>query len=268
MLQLYYQSSRLLVVVHALLETKLALTKPNSRQPWFLVAEHNGVNLAQSWGHHALVLSEAILITTISQPELDLMSTAPDTMFSMITFATVYVLMSKWNVYENAGQHMPGSSDSILARTIERLLQIACSPDHFAAKCARLIEAGVLSFKKKIERSEMQPKEFSTPLVQHFTSHNRADFASSSGASRSGSASASSSGGVGTGACAAGSPVAGINTAGSFVPSPMDPQHSFPNPPMSDPGYFMSSDIMLDNEFWSSFMLTFSDGNGMGGMMR
>ncbi|KAH0840187.1 hypothetical protein J3R83DRAFT_1182 [Lanmaoa asiatica] len=254
-LHIYYQSCRLLVLVHALMETKLVLTKADSQIPWFLVAEHNGVNLAHSWGHHALVLSEAILIATISRPELALMSTAPDSLFSMITFATIFVLLSKWSVLENAGQQMPGSSDSILAKTIERLSLIACSPDHFPAKCARLIEAGVLSFKRKIERSEREPKEFSRPVVQHFTTSTRGEFGSSS-ASRS----ASVSDGMRTG-YAAGSPAAGVNAGGSLAPGPMDPQNTFPNLLMSDPNYFMGSDIFFDNDFWSSFMSNPPDGN-------
>ncbi|KAG9317720.1 hypothetical protein JVU11DRAFT_1936 [Chiua virens] len=193
-LHIYYQSCRLLILVHALMETKLTLTKSDSHNPWFLVAEHNGVNLAQCWGHQALVISEAILITTISQLEPALMSTAPDSVFSMITFATIFVILSKWSVLENAGQQMPGSSDSILTRTIEKLSLVACSPDHFAAKCARVIESGVLSFKRKIERSQTEMKEFSKPVVRHFTTSTRADVSSAS-ASRS----ASVSSGMGTG---------------------------------------------------------------------
>lgn len=246
------------------METKLTLTKFDSQNPWFLVAEHNGVNLAQSWGHHALVLSEAILIATISRPELALMSTAPDSLFSMITFATIFVILSKWSVFENAGQHMPGSSDSILTRTIERLSLIACSPDHFAAKCARLIEAGVLSFKRKVEGSAKEPKEFSRPVVQHFTTSTRGEFGSSN-ASRSGSVSS----GMGTGGYVAGSPAAGVNTGSGLAPGPMDSQqHTFPNVLMSDPNYFMGSDIFFDNDFWSSFMSNPPDGNGMNMMGR
>ncbi|KAG8218913.1 hypothetical protein J3R82DRAFT_4596 [Butyriboletus roseoflavus] len=261
MLHIYYQSCRLLVLVHALMETKLTLTKSDSQNPWFLVAEHNGVNLAQSWGHHALVLSEAILIATISRPELALMSAAPDSLFSMITFATIFVILSKWSVLENAGQQMAGSSDSILAKIIERLSLIACSPDHIAAKCARIIEAGVLSFNRRIERSEREQKEFSRPIVQHFTTTTRAEFGSS-GTSRS----ASVSSGMGTGGYAAGSPATGVSAGGGLTP--MDPQHTFSNILTSDQNYFMGSDIFFDNDFWSSFMSSHLDGNGMNMMGR
>lgn len=243
------------------METKLSLNKAGSQNPWFLLAEHNGVNLAQSWGHQALVLSEAILIATISLPEPALMSTAPDSLFSMITFATIFVMLSKWSVLEHAGQQMPGSSDSILARTIERLSLIACSRDHFAAKCARLIETGVISFKRKIERSAMELKEYSKPIVQHFTTSTRAEFSSLS-ASRS----ASVSSGMGTGVYAAGSPATGVNTGGNMAPGPMDSQHIFSNFPINDSNYFMGPDIFFDNDFWSSFMLNPTDGNGMGMM--
>ncbi|KAF8450221.1 hypothetical protein L210DRAFT_3387413 [Boletus edulis BED1] len=241
MLQVYYQSCRLLVLVHALMQAKIALGKTSTQGTWFLSAEHNGVNLAQSWGHQALVLSEAILIATISRSELALMSTAPDSLFSMITLATIFVLLSKWNVLENIGQQMPGSSDSILAKIIERLSLIACSPDHFAAKCARLIEAGVLSFRRRSERSEPEPKVFSRPVVRHFTEY---------GPSRRGSV----SNGMDTGGYAAGSSTTGVNTGGCLPPGPVEPQYTLPNLPMSDPNYFVNSDIFFDNDFWSTFM--------------
>lgn len=241
------------------METKLTLNKVDNQDPWFLLAEHGGVNLASSWGHQALVLSEAILIATISLPEPAFMSTAPDSLFSMITFATIFIMLSKWSVLEHAGQQMPGSSDSILARTIERLSLIACSRDHFPAKCARLIETGVISFKRKMERSAMESKEYSRPIVQHFTTSTRAEFSSLSG-----SRSASVSSGMGTGAYAAGSPATGVNTGGGLPPGLVDPPHSFPNFPMnSDSSYFMGPDIFFDNDFWSSFMLNPTDGNGM-----
>ena len=240
MLQVYYQSCRLLVLVHAIMEIKYALIKTEGQDAWFLAAEHNGVNLARSWGHHALVLSEAILIAVISRSELALMSTAPDSLFSMITLAAIFVILSKWSVLENIGQQMPGSSDPILARIIERLSLIACSPDHFAAKCARLIESGVLSFRKKSERLEPEPKAFSRPVMRHFTEYGPS------------SRSASVSNGMGTSGYAGGSSVAGVSSGGSLA-SAIDP-YTMPNIPMGDPNYFMGSDIFFDNEFWTTFM--------------
>ena len=224
------------------MQAKLALNKPDVQGPWFLAAEHNGVNLAQSWGHHALVLSEAILIATISRSELAMMSTAPDSLFSMITLAAIFVILSKWNVYENIGQQMPGSSDSILARIIERLSLIACSPDHFAAKCARLIEGGVLSFRKKTERSELGPNVFSKPVLRHFTEYGPTN------------RTASVPNGMGTSGYASGSSAGGVDAGSSLTPGPIDPQYTFLNVPMSDPNYFMSSDIFFDDDFWSAFM--------------
>lgn len=222
------------------MEIKYALIKTEGQDAWFLAAEHNGVNLARSWGHHALVLSEAILIAVISRSELALMSTAPDSLFSMITLAAIFVILSKWSVLENIGQQMPGSSDPILARIIERLSLIACSPDHFAAKCARLIESGVLSFRKKSERLEPEPKAFSRPVMRHFTEYGPS------------SRSASVSNGMGTSGYAGGSSVAGVSSGGSLA-SAIDP-YTMPNIPMGDPNYFMGSDIFFDNEFWTTFM--------------
>ncbi|OAX43229.1 hypothetical protein K503DRAFT_708912 [Rhizopogon vinicolor AM-OR11-026] len=232
MLQVYYQSCRLLVLVHALMETKMVISKCDKQNPWFLVAEHNGINLARSWGHHALVLSEGILITALSRPELALLSAAPDNFFSMITLATLFVILSKWSVMENAGEQLPGSSDSILARTIDRLRQVSAAPDHVPAKCARVIEAGVLSFRRRV--SEKDTREFSQPLLEHFDTAAR-DFRER----------------VSAPAAPSGYPAEQLY---SQIPQ------SFPSFPINDPNYFMNSDIFLDNDFWSSFMSNLSEG--------
>ncbi|KIK98214.1 hypothetical protein PAXRUDRAFT_134672 [Paxillus rubicundulus Ve08.2h10] len=260
MLQVYYQSCRLVVLVHALMETKAAITKTGSQNPWFLVAEHSGVNLARTWGQQALRLSEGILITALSRPESALLTSAPDNFFSMITLATIFVILSKWSVFENCGEQLPGSSDPILTRVIERLLLIACSPDHIAAKCARVIGAGLRSFRRKLEKSE-DPKEFSSTMLQHFSSAAREPDVSGEGAgSRS-----SGQGAVGyTGETAGAGGLAGQEGLGGGT----YPQQTFPNLAMTDPNYFMNSDIFLDSEFWSSFMANLADGSGMGTMMR
>ncbi|KIJ20469.1 hypothetical protein PAXINDRAFT_67476 [Paxillus involutus ATCC 200175] len=266
MLQVYYQTCRLVVLVHALMETKAAITKTDSQNPWFLVAEHSGVNLARTWGQQALGLSEGILITALSRPELALLSSAPDNFFSMITLATIFVILSKWSVFENCGEQLPGSSDPILARVVERLSLIACSPDHIAAKCARVIGAGLRSFRRKLEKSE-EPKEFSRPMLQHFSSAAREFGVSGEGAgSRS-----SGQGAVGypDGTTrAAGGPTGHGAIPGGGLGAGMYPHQNFPNLAMTDPNYFMNSDIFLDSDFWSSFMGNLADGNGMGMMKR
>lgn len=236
MLQVYYQSCRLLVLVHALIETKTVISKCDQQNPWFLVAEHNGINLGRSWGHQALVLSEGILITALSRPELVLLSAAPDNFFSMLTLATFFVILSKWSVMENACEQLPGSSDSILARTIDRMQQVSAAPDHVPAKCARVIEAGVLSFRKRSSEKSEADSQLSRPLLEHF------DTAARNFRER-----------------------VSAPTAHSGYPTEQQYPHtqqSFPSFPINDPNYFMNSDIILDNDFWSSFMSNLSDGKG------
>ncbi|KAH7887473.1 hypothetical protein F5I97DRAFT_1966044 [Phlebopus sp. FC_14] len=278
-LQVYYQSCRLIVLVHALMETKITISLRDSQTPWFLVAEHNGINLARSWGHHALVLSEGILVTALSRPELVLLSSAPDNFFRMITFAAIFVILCKWSVLENAGEQLPGSSDPVLARTIDRLSMIACAQDHIAAKCARVIEAGVVSFRRKMEEERGPTKEFSKPMMQHFSmtayscdregGRGRNTSTGSSGTDCGGGG-----GGGGTSAAAAeahgGPSMSGGYADGGMGPGPgghpgmyPHPPHMFPSFPTNyDPNYFMNSDIFWDNDFWSSFMANLSDGGG------
>jgi hypothetical protein len=183
------------------------------------------------------VLSEGILITALSRPELVLLSAAPDNFFSMLTLATFFVILSKWSVMENAGEQLPGSSDSILARTIDRMQQVSAAPDHVPAKCARVIEAGVLSFRKRSsEKSEVDSRELSRPLLEHF------DTAARNFRERVSAPAAHS----------------GYTTEQQYPHA----QQSFPSFPINDPNYFMNSDIILDNDFWSSFMSNLSDGKG------
>ncbi|EGO02210.1 hypothetical protein SERLA73DRAFT_178032 [Serpula lacrymans var. lacrymans S7.3] len=234
MLQVIYQWCRLLFLVHALMETKNIISKHHHEIPWFLLAEHNGINLARSWGQQALVLSEGILITSLSRPELALLSSAPDNFFSMITLATFFVVLSKWSMLQNTGEQLPGSSDSILAKTIERLSQVACSPDHAPARCAQLINACVLSFRRRAsEKTESEPLERSALILEHFNTAAR-NFTER---------------------------VASTSSPSPFVTGEGMSQ-VFPSSfPINDPNYFMNSDIFLDNNFWASFMANLSEGS-------
>lgn len=235
-----------------MMELKRVYENDDLEEPWHEVAEHNGVKIVSSWGLRALVLSEEVLIIMLSQPEMGLLSAAPDNFFSMISLATLYVILSKWSSAEHTGEALAGSSDSLLARTVDRLSLVSCSPDHSAGKCARVIEEGVSSVRRKLAsgvshrpgRPRVQQQHPSAP--QKYMMGIDGDAANPNTPPNN-----AYMDGV------AGPPH-------SMVPHyhPMDLQHTLPSFPMNDPNFF-NSEIFFDNEFWSSFMANLSDENGL-----
>lgn len=248
MLRIYCLTTRLLVLIHAMMELKRVYEDDDREELWFDIAEHNGVKLVMSWGTRALVVAEEILITMLSQPETNLLSAAPDNFFAMISLATLYVILSKWSSAEDKGEPLPGSSDSLLARTADRLALVSCSPDHSAGKYARVIEEGVLSVQRKLANFVPRCPSRSTRLQQHpnapphnHTIGNHRDTVHTNMP-----------------------PNSGRTEPHPVAPQghPMHLQHTLPSFPMNDPNYF-NSEFFFDNEFWSSFMANLSDENGL-----
>ncbi|KAL4076253.1 hypothetical protein V8B97DRAFT_2028809 [Scleroderma yunnanense] len=253
MLRIYYLTLRLLVLLHGVIEVKKVYEGDDTEEPWFEVVELNGVKLVVSWGSRCLVLAEGVLITLLSQSDTSLLSSAPDNFFAMISLATLYVILSKWSTAQKTKESLAGSSDSLLARTVDRLALIACSPDHSAAKCARVIEEGVLSVRRKLAngdprhfcRSTWQQQHSNTP-PQNYAMESHRDTVYSNVHSSSGF------------------PDSGAGQPHSAVlhSHPTNLQHTLPSFPMNDPSYF-NSEVFFDNEFWSSFMANLSDENGL-----
>ena len=111
-----------------------------------MLTEYNGVSLAALWGQEAIALAEKILSSALSRPELKQLSTAPDVFFGLLSFAAAFLVISKITTFQNYRTHLPGSSDALLTKIVDRLLEVACSSDHAPAKCARLISALMRGF--------------------------------------------------------------------------------------------------------------------------
>lgn len=253
MLRIYCLTMRLLVLLHAMMELKRVYEEDDREEPWFEIAEHDGIKPVMSWGARALVVAEEVLITMLSRHEIGLLSAAPDNFFAMISLATLFVILSKWSSAENRGEPLPGSSDSLLARTVERLTLVSCSPDHGAGKYARVIEEGVLSVRRKLANSDPRHPSRSTRLQQHpdapphsHTIGNHRDTVHPNMPPNSGRI----DGGAG--------PPHLVAPQGH----PTHLQHTLPSFPMNDPNYF-NSEFFFDNEFWSSFVANLSDQNGL-----
>ena len=89
-LKIYYYSCRLLFL-HHVLRTMRHVVQHDSDRRWYRHTEHNGVNIAQLWGHQALLLAEEMLSSAISRSDLEQLGSAPDIIFALLCFAAAFL---------------------------------------------------------------------------------------------------------------------------------------------------------------------------------
>jgi hypothetical protein len=224
-LKIYHHICRLLFIHHCLHETRRIVAVDPARQgrPWYLVAEYNGINVTRHWGQEALLLADDILSCTIIQPESNQLGSAPDNVFAMVGFAATFIVMCKISVYQSHGELISGSSDGLLAKVIDRLLLAACSPDHAPAKCAQLIKKLVASYEARTMKCSGAPEHLEPQAMSHNISSER---------------------------------TSAINQEPESVLS-VEPGFDAPLPDYGislDLNRLMNSDVMLDSDFWASFM--------------
>jgi len=221
-LKIYYYAGRLLFLHHILCQMRRVVQNGSDRL-WYQHTEHNGVKVAAVWGHQALLLAEEMLSSAVSRPDL---STAPDNVFVLISWGAAFLVICKCAVHQIHGSHLPGSSDALLAKIIDRLSRLACGPDHAPAKCAQLLSALVGTYKARTSNRGPECDLSDLNAGHHAASE-------------------------GTSTAEHGSMAAGP----SEVEQPSN--YDMPWPSLGsgvDLEQFMNSDIILDSEFWSSFM--------------
>ena len=107
----------------------------------------------------ALTSAEAILTAILSIKDKELLATAPDSVYAMISFATGYITTSKLLVLQSKTlRSIPGVSDELLARTIKCLQQISLSADDNASRCARVISGFVDAWNENLNAHTMNEK--------------------------------------------------------------------------------------------------------------
>ncbi|KAJ7845911.1 hypothetical protein B0H13DRAFT_1730930 [Mycena leptocephala] len=140
MLLLQYNCCRLLIIHHALREARTAYEREKPLTPWY-AAEIKGHHISLYWGHQALISAEAVLTTFLTPSDLTLLSTAPDNLYVMIGFAATWIFVSNFSLLHLGKGQVGGASERLQSMTIERLKQIAHSPDHAAARCGHVLGA-------------------------------------------------------------------------------------------------------------------------------
>jgi len=149
MLLVCYFSCRLLILHRALREGRLKYRNYDTILTWCTQFVHNDVNLAVAWGHEAFKTAVSVLRTFVSQSEVALISTAPDIVFTLVSYAATFVIISKLILCDDHTEHLSASSDVLLAKTIERLFEAAYTPEHHPARCARLIASSLTTLERR-----------------------------------------------------------------------------------------------------------------------
>jgi len=107
---------------------------------------HTGCGFALSCARDALASTEALLTAVLSIKDTELLATAPDSVFAMISFAAAHLTTSRFLIIQSkAVRYLPSVGEELLARTVKRLQQVSLSVNDNASRCARVI-SGFLEF--------------------------------------------------------------------------------------------------------------------------
>lgn len=157
MLTVYYYFCRLTFLVHTLRHMRMYIPPAVAERAGTMffsskVNTRTGCGFALTCARDALSSSEALLTTILSIKDRNLLATAPDSVFAMISFAAAHLTMSRFFVLQStATRHFPGVSGELLARTIKCLHQVSLSTDDNASRSARVISGFVDLWNEKQE---------------------------------------------------------------------------------------------------------------------
>jgi len=105
----------------------------------------------------ALASAESLLTTILSIADTELLATAPDSVYAMISFAAAFVTTAKFLFLQSRGmRHFPGASDELLARTVNRLQGVSLYADDNASRCARVISRFVDTWHEKLSAHDAE----------------------------------------------------------------------------------------------------------------
>ncbi|KAJ7481454.1 hypothetical protein FB451DRAFT_129074 [Mycena latifolia] len=148
MLILQFHACRLLMMHHAIRETRTVHERDRPLTPWYQVRTE-GHCISLFWGVTALVSAEAVLTAFLAPSDLALLTTAPDNLYVMVGFAATWIFVSNFSVHQLSGNRMGGASERLQALTIERLNQIAHAPDHAAGRCGHVLGALLAAWERR-----------------------------------------------------------------------------------------------------------------------
>ncbi|KAJ7628374.1 hypothetical protein FB45DRAFT_748179 [Roridomyces roridus] len=153
MLALQYHACLLLIMHHALRETRTVIERDNPLTPWYQVRAGDHC-VALFWGRSALIASEVVLTIFLTPTDLTLLSTAPDNIYVMVAFAATWIYVSNFSIHQFAGEKLGGASELLQSMTIARLNEIAHSTDHAAARSGHVLNALLSAWERRQQRTK------------------------------------------------------------------------------------------------------------------
>ncbi|KAJ3772884.1 hypothetical protein FB446DRAFT_772141 [Lentinula raphanica] len=152
MLNILVSTCRLLVLYQTFLSAReyFVRTGNDANPRWFHEVRPHGLPILISWGRETMAVAESILVQVLEM-DFRLLGTSPDYIFNMIAFAASYVLGSKFLVLQTLGVNLPGSTERLLSKCIDRLHQCCYSPDSAARKCAVLMTEMLILWENKLD---------------------------------------------------------------------------------------------------------------------
>ncbi|KAK0193450.1 hypothetical protein F5146DRAFT_1030703 [Armillaria mellea] len=137
MLFLLLQCCRLLVLYHAIF---IARHVTSTTHRWFLEIQPNGLNIIPVWSKECFSIGEAILVSLLKSDK-NLLSTTPDVLFTMMSFAGGLLVGSKLLMMDKNKVEFLGCGDALYEQSIQALCDASVSPDHAARRCSVLMAA-------------------------------------------------------------------------------------------------------------------------------
>ncbi|KAI9513363.1 hypothetical protein F5148DRAFT_972145 [Russula earlei] len=144
MLVVNFYFCRLTFLIHTLRNLRMHIPPATiaSGGPMFFSSKiaRTGCGYALACARDALASAEALLTTILSIKEEELLATAPDSVFAMISFAAAHLTTSRFLILQSkVMRHLPGVSEQLLERTVKCLHQISLSTDDNASRCAHVV---------------------------------------------------------------------------------------------------------------------------------
>lgn len=160
MLVVYFYFCRLAFAVHTLHHMRIHMppSTPCGGAVFFTSKlSRSGCGFALICARDALASAESLLATILSIADAELLATAPDSVYAMISFAAAYVTTAKFLCLQSRGmRHLPGASDELLARTVNRLQRVSLCADDNASRCARVVSRFVDTWYEKMSAHDAE----------------------------------------------------------------------------------------------------------------
>jgi hypothetical protein len=148
MMLVLYLSCRMLILQNAI-QHVFNLFYPVYQDAWALqVRPHGRQNIVPSWEKEIASLAESILLCFI-QSDKQLLSTCPDIIFMLVTYAAVITIGWKFQLAQFGELDPMGSGDQLMKNTAKMMFQAALSTDHVANRCGHMITTMVASWETR-----------------------------------------------------------------------------------------------------------------------